>query len=342
VFNTAILHGTTPVTSVDYFYNLIEKSATANYNSLVDAPNTMKYTAKNVSTANATPANMIAQGISKGWTLPSPYIPTIAGAGVSSWIQTFTISHWFLIVPFDLSGQFENIENNIAPSYFIGDKCLKYVNGINARFQINDPCIPHTGAYTDCGGNTGWRDEQFNGGLPNYSLFTISYTDKATGDPVTALQYCRETNVHIRLVNSINGFISTLPMALSFFWLPKDNTLYKNTTTNMIDNFKFDRRYFIEGAPASNGDNYGTDNQVLTDVYAVIYSANVMDIYFTANLSTAFNNYLDASTQRDYVIQVAIQNQNINTTIGADRVCVKCDANTFICDRTVVDYSGIL
>jgi len=80
---------------------------------------------------------------------------------------------------------------------------------------------------------------------------------------------------------------------------------------------------FLQVGSMNNGENYGTDYQVLVDVDPVLTNASTITIGFKINLATALKTILAAADPEDrkFAIAITTQNQAITTTDETDRAC---------------------
>lgn len=328
--------GETPVTAIDYFFNLIENNAPDDFDSLTDLENAQMYTASGLDpTAPPATTAMTPVGNSMGWQ-QSGLTVDIDTVSFTNHRQRFTVTHEFFITPLFRPDQIQNIRDGIppAPDYFGNRKALRYAAKIDAKFTDMDPEIPHTSDFEMGPGNTGWFDELANGRAPKYELLSITYTDDATAAVVDGLQSCRKTNVDIRL-SSVGLFTAGQKMVLNQMYLPLDSADFINTKdTDLIANFRFDRAFLTEGAAAIDGEQFGTDAQSITDAQAVLIGVNEMKITYSFDPAAAYTTFIGGKddTNRNYAIFVTPQLEAITTTEEMDRTAVLCDTQEYLCD----------
>jgi len=331
------IYGDTPVTAIDYFFNLVENEAAENYTSLIDTFSSNRFNIAGITIASTVTA-MNTVGKSKGWF--DRQGATITGEGTASHIQSFLITHTFFITPLFLANWINNIQNKVNPNGFFADlQSLKYIAKINAKFVNTEVTPSHTSNifsnFKD--GNIGFYDEFLNGFDANYTLKSITYTDVLTALPVTNLQYGRDTKVEIHLT-SVNGvFASGCKAVLNQIYCPLNETNYINTgQSDMINNFRFDRILLTEGSAAVNGEQYANVNRCITQAQAVLINANELKITYICSLSNDYNTFLTQkdSLNRNYLIFATPQNKAVTTTRATDRNAVICDTSIYTTDNT--------
>lgn len=330
------LHGTTPVTALDFYYNLIENTAAEDFTSLSDRETKQKFNVSGLSDSMAA-ATFTTPTNSKGWINGSA---TIDDGVFTTYEQKYVITHTFFITPLFLASQLANLQNGLppAPDYFKNGNALKYICQLDAKFSNIDPNITHTseGLFTFKYGNTGWFDEFLNGIDPEYTLESIAYTDADTGDDMDSIDFGKETDVTIRISSATGKFeVAGSPMVLNIMYLPTTESSYVNTTKTYQQDFTWDRKMLTTDT-ASNGENFGTDYQILTDITCVQINADIAEITFTADFSSFLQTFFadkDAN-DRNFLIWITPQDKDVTTTVGTDRNAVICDVNSLEYDTT--------
>lgn len=392
--NTSSLNVVNPITSLNYIYNLIENSASNDYNSKVDGSlqklssvseltgsvltsgalvvgkvyKILTYVSGddfvNVNGLNVTGTLFVATGTtpttwSNGSSLQEfaiqstmfftgakPYqigsaTLTREGIDVSGvFIQKFKIIHNTFVTPFFLSEQWTDIQNNINPPYFLNGESLKSIFKFEAKFLVNDPnrvFIYETSVdiNLDNLGNVGGFDENFNTGITNYSIDSVTYT-RSNGDDSDTLELTtNESDIEIVIKNTVDTPFSNnnTKFTLNFIKAPYDPSEYQGNTRTLAQNFCFDRALQTVGAAAVNGDNFGGNYQVFKDITGTFTNSGEIVI----NAKVAFDaNVLSIITESDeyrYIIFVSVQDHT-KVNGDSDRVCLKVDANTFFVDES--------
>jgi hypothetical protein len=346
-YNNVDLNGTTTLTSFDYKYNLVENSSAINFKNIVDSENDVTFNATGWGATGTAAVNMSVKGRSNAALLANAAgtitFPTIQPISVTYsnrlYKQTYTILHTF-VIPEYLAGQQTFLEDGqpFAPSYFLSTNSLKFICDINGRYENTSPEAPQKLApITFAKGNVGYFNEFLNGGTPEYSLTSIVFTDVLTGLVVTEVDFNRTTDVVITLASANGHFISAgTPYIITHKYLPNDTTDYVNTTTNYNQNFKQDRRKKLSGAASTNGEQYGTDLQVITNVTTSYWSTSSMSFNYRIDNSAAIKTFLAAknSDNRNFLIFVTPQQDTVTTLKGTDRNAVMCYNGDYIYNET--------
>lgn len=346
-YNNVDLNGTTILTSFDYKYNLIENNSSINFKNIVDSENDVTFNATGWGATGTAAVNMSVKGRSNAALLANAAgtitLPTIQPVSITYsnrlYKQTYTILHTF-VIPEYLAGQQTFLEDGqpFAPSYFLSTNSLKFICDISGRYENTSPEASQILApITFPKGNVGYFNEFLNGGTPEYSLTSIVFTDVLTGLVVTDVDFNRTTDVVITLASANGHFITSgTPYVISHKYLPNDTTDYVNTTTNYNQNFKQDRRKKLSGAASTNGEQYGTDLQVISNVTTTFTSASVMAFNYRIDNSAAIKTFLAAknSDNRNFLIFVTPQQDTVTTLKTTDRNTVMCYNGDYIYNET--------
>lgn len=302
---TALLTGTTECTGVNFFYNLIENADGEVYNSLTDG-NVLKFSKGGIDYTDTSDDPVPQQGAYSSNHLGSCLIK---GENV---LNTFTITHTFYITPFMLVDQLSDLLSGIAPEYLFDTSCFKYIYNIELLPNILNPNKKHVSSETFNEGNNGWFNETFNGGVPQYSVDDVVFT--LDGVEVDNPDFEDETDFEITLTSD-NGVFSNnnTKVVVNHFILPEAESQYKNTTTDQTENFMFDRALQTVGSAQVNGDNFGTDKQVLTNIIATYVSATEITITGKLNLSSAYAERIGDLTNKRFILSVTVQDHTKDT-----------------------------
>ena len=167
---TANIIGKTPITALNYDYNLIDNVVAPTYISAIDG-SVQRFFAYGLDASDVvTVTNFEALG-NKSWQNGEGAV--VVGGGIDTYAQYFAIVHTFLVLPHYLDGTFENIQDGVKPSYFANDHSIKYITSIDAMYLKTDPNKKQSGTYVKEYGNVGWYDENFNTDKTNYSHTAI-------------------------------------------------------------------------------------------------------------------------------------------------------------------------
>ena len=183
------------------------------------------------------------------------YAGLITG-GVAPYVYNkylYFIDTVFMIAPY--SEDINNFDTNTPPDEFLSKECLTDNYKITAFPQFNNPnvSISNDLNYTKQLGNTGWFDENFNGGEDDFEIVSIEYKN-ANGTIVNQLDY--KNPISFKAV--VNGGYTLLngqtKCTYGFRWVPLDEEEYKNKTTPYHENVKVSTGggYLSDVFPVSN------------------------------------------------------------------------------------------
>lgn len=324
----------TPITAIKYWWNFIENSEQTNYFSKVDGSEQVAI-AKEVDatdTVTVVPLEFI------GDTTYQIGDISVKGGGINTvgvYGFKFTIYHNTYITPFMLASQLTDLENRIKPTYFLNQNCLKYVTKILAMYDYNDPnrVIEVESEETD--GNTGWFNENFNTGKTNYFVDSITYKRPDTTIIPSIELVATETTVEIVVKNTVDTPFSNnnTKFVLNICKAAFDDDEYTKNNFTLSQNFIFDRALNTVGSASVDGDNFGTDYQVLKDVEATFVSSS--EILITAKIAMDANvlALLSDLDEKRYMLWVATQNHTLETK-EADKVALLADVQFYYEDAS--------
>jgi uncharacterized protein (TIGR02145 family) len=328
------IYGTTPITAVDFFYNLIENDNEESYKSLFDTNSTNWFNCSTLIFGMGSTL-MGPVGKSRGWVNGTAYIDDVAYPLSPDYIQRYEIIHTFFITPLFISAWKANIDNGSNPKNFYQDKqSLKYIARIDAKFNALSMTPDHTGdIYYDMKeGAVGFYNEFLVGGDANYTLKSITLTDTLTSASVTELQYSRSTDVDIRITSVHNKFTAGCKVVLNQIYEALDMNHYTDTGTDvMINNYRFDRKLLTEGVAAADGEQVGTDNQCIMSAEANVINAGELQILYTCTLAADYNTMLASKDiyNRNYIVFVTPQDLAVTDTDMLDRNAVICHTDNY-------------
>lgn len=301
-------YGETPITSIDFYPNLIDNGIDFSLINLTDRETIPKYFADTITTDAENPTKMIIGTNSHGWVTPAD-AATIYRLSFTNHIQTFVISHTFNIAPIFLANQLSNLKNGIPPAagVFKDRACLKYVYTIDGKFSAYDPTVPHTtdGNIEFPKGQTGWFNEFINGRPTVWTKESLTYTDSATGAQLGAIDYCKTTNIDAHLVCQVAAGSAYIVQVM---YLPVTEEDYVNTPTDFKTNFVYERALVTIGSTVQ-GENTG-DYHFLKNVTASALGTNRTKITFQTDFGTVLTDKFDCldSDNLNYLIFITAQN----------------------------------
>lgn len=318
-----------PITAVKYKYNFIENEEAENYNSKISETEQILIN-KLIDAANVTPLDLeflgeLSYQIGSG-TVQGVEIDDGTADGVYK--QTFKIIHETYITPFFLSEQWADALSGVAPDYFFDTNCLRAVISIEALYNYSDPNRSESVQLIDVMGNSGWFNENYNTGITNYSLESVAY-ENADAETIDSVELtANETTVTITINNTADTpFVDgATEFIIGYTKAPEINDEYQSNGKNVLQNFYFDRARQTVGVTAVNGDNYGTNYQVLKDVAAEFVSDS--QIIITAKIAfnaTILSEYSDLDIRR-YLLFVSIADHTLDPE-NSDKTTLLVDAN---------------
>jgi hypothetical protein len=279
-------------------YGLIENSEATNFNSKVDG-NIMRYEYAVPSGSTTIPNSataMSAVGM-KDWQLGTVTIEqTSVGSDRDNGLYRYEIVHTFYIHPFYLHQQILDYTATFpkAPNYFRYGNCLKYVFRARGLRELTDPNVFQELVFDEKDGNTGWENEEYNGGTPEFEIRNLAYSN--------SLGLTRDDSVTVTFDIYELGTNQAQLLGLNFILLPENETQYKNRNELMLENYCFDRAYTTVGATAVNGENFGTGYDVFKTVTLVNntgYASVSAVVDFGANVQAK----IDTLTNKQYSIR---------------------------------------
>ena len=323
----------TPMEAIRYNWNLIGNSENPTFNSKIDGTN-QELTVNNYP-IGSTPVTAMNFFGDLSYQIGSATITRLA-TGTVTGQQQFRIIHEFFITPFFLSAQYTDLQNGIAPSYFLNNECLKFIFRIEAGEDLSNPNSFQFSETLDVSGNSGWFDESFNSGYTDYSVKSISYEDDITTNSVPGIQLsANKTRIKIVIENNINSpFLNNnTDFTANFAYLPEFESEYQQNGKTVIENFYFDRGFQTVGSAAIAGDNFGTDEQVFETIEATFTSTSEIEIELLVSLSPAMITDIEARGRKAFAIWITTQN-HLLATADADKVALLADVEVFYQDTT--------
>jgi len=325
----------TPMEAIRYNWNLIGNSENPTFNSKIDNSN-QELTVNNYPTGS-TPVTAMNFFGDLSYQIGSATITRLA-TGTVTGQQQFRIIHEFYITPFFLSAQYTDLQNGVAPSYFLNAECLKFIFRIEAGEDLSNPNSFQFSQTLDVSGNSGWFNESFNSGYTDYSVKSISYEDDISTNSVPGIQLsANKTRIKIVIENTVsNPFLNNnTDFTANFSYLPEFETEYQQNGKNAIENFYFDRGRGFQtvGSAAIAGDNFGTDEQVFETIEATFTSTSEIEIELLVSLSPAMISDIEARGRKAFAIWITTQN-HLLATADADKVALLADVEVFYQDTT--------
>lgn len=358
VFNAEFLEvgglvtNVTPQTFIEYSYGLIENNELDNFISKTDGSTQIVEIKDITNLPNQSgnfPYKVATPKGDRSWYLKDTSIK-VRGNGIglgnpdTSGIQAFRIRHKLPISPFVLASSFSDAQDGTPPDWFKDQAALKYVFKINTRATVNDPndnTIVVTGTFL---GETGWFDENFNGGPTNYYFDNLVY--KQLNDTVNgALQVTtNETKINFDLFNTTDSPFSAgnTNLVFGFNYAPADQALYRNipaaTSETMEHNFMFDNVVSTVNGTNENPRSVlnNSDELKIKSITSTFISASHISVEVRMEFSENIVTRIAANIAQQYMIFVTVKDHN-RTRDDSDKVTLLLDAGTFFLDLTDPD-----
>jgi hypothetical protein len=333
------IFGTTPVTAIDFLYNLIPNGSQEDYLSLQDPGALQRYFVRGLDATDVvTVFNFYIGSDSWGWVTHEPISAatgetdqvTIKGAGISAdYRQQFTLTQYFINTPMWLTEQVNNFADNVPPDTFQDRESIKHICRVDAKFNEFDPNVPHTGSAVDKNGVVAWFGQNAQGSRPEYYIDSVVFEDDLTATIIDTPDFNRVTNVTVTLKSVNSLFTTATQIVIGAMYLPMDEEDFVGTEDWLRHNLFFDRVLMTLSDTATGGDMEGTDYQQLKNIDLTSFSASTATIEYQLDLSTALKDKLKrkAPDNRRDTHWIAIKDPTgIVTTADNQRLAILVDS----------------
>ena len=307
------------LTGIVYSFGFVENDDTTEFNSLVTG-NEMSYQVGNIPRA-VSDQDMIPVGTLRDWVTGEAKASFLSE---SDFVQSFSISHQYIIQPWFRDGETENTKNNIPPAEFSGANSLKHVFKVDFREAISNPNNSITNTLDNNLGSVGFFDENYNGLGKAYEIVSVSYEDAFTNS-VDGLQVSLKTIATIE-VSLIGGSIPAGQKAGVFVSLLPPQSEYQDKTTTLRDNFIYDSLYHTEGTAATVGTN------VIKLFDSSIVGGNLVIVAEFENNNNQ-QAILSSIANPNYVIGVNIADESLSNALS-NRIVLK-ELNEYVVNNDV-------
>jgi hypothetical protein len=323
--SVAEIVGTTPITALNYFYNLIENANAPSYISQIDG-SIQKYFAFDLdATDTSTVVNFEGIG-DKSWQSGSA---TIKGNGTDAYYQYFTITHNFLVIPYYVEGEFTDLQSGTPPYNFDNTNSLKYISSFEALYFKTDPNKKQIGSFISNNGNVGWFDENFNTDLTNYSHTAIVHKTP-TNITLPSVEITENLNTFtFDVTNTTDApfVINTTPCILGFSLL-SDESDYTDAAKTVEENFYIDRIETVVSNSTPTADGLYIEN-----VNVEFISSSVVRVTGNFKFDAGDVTYLSALSGKRYCMAFDVVDDALAIDV-ADRVTLLVDANDLYIDTS--------
>jgi hypothetical protein len=222
--------------------------------------------------------------------------------------------HNVVVTPFFLVGQLDDLKAGIAPDYFKADNSLGYKAQIDWN-ENNTYLDPSKRIVLDTVGRFGWFNKRFDGVASDYSITSLTLQRVSDSAFVNQLEY-DEIEVKLNIHSAAGSFTAVdSRLVFGFNYLPQDKSLYQNTGRSLEKNFGFESKLLVPNNVAVNGDNFGTNDQIIKTIKGQVLSAT--DCQVTVRILFG-SNRVDILTQEDvanYAMWVICENTSFDTQV---------------------------
>lgn len=312
-------------------YNLIANSdvSSASINSLIDGT-TPRFEATGINPTDlVTVVPIESTGFNSGH---SVFNASIVGLGKTGYTQSFKVTIDFQIIP--LFDDLTDFQNNTAPSFLFDNDSLTDVFELSFLPEINNPnvFIKTDSTETAQDGNIGWFDENFNGGVNNYSVVGTSYTNT---DGLNVSSISKDEPTNFRIVLNQTGATATSEYKIGFFTIPFEKELIQDNEKTNYENLLLNDLNQTVNQSTAQFTNVGFQNasgagmDIRFDSVSNVGSEVYINGQFQPN--SEFSDYFDTivSSNWNYGLYVSLADETL-TTNTSDRVSLLCDFNQLI------------
>lgn len=211
-----------PAEAVDFYFNLV-KNGTQSINSVIDGE-VNRFQANNLTSLGLfAPVSMIQAGNKSGGTFEDVTIQLLSIVGIE---RTYRIEYKFL--------QWGLLQDGFdIPSYYSASDCLVPSIKVETFSIFNNPNGKQTALNGVLLANTGFFNENFNGGVNDYSLTSIVWKD-ALLNTINSMDYSGVSSFTATVVAPLQTGASKYK--IGFFWDAEDTSEYSNLLPDIDDN----------------------------------------------------------------------------------------------------------
>lgn len=346
-----VISVTTQVKSIKYRYNFLENVSNDDFISKIDGISEQIFVCKNKLASDTVPEAMIPLGpltwqeglegsLTTKFDGTSTPVITIEGVAIDTGSTDGVYKSQFKIIHYVTIPKYLLYLADVPPYRNIN--CLKFLTQIDALNQYTNPNFIRSEVFSLIEGNVGFYDENFATGLTNYSVSNVSYYNNGI---ISSIQLdTTETDLSFKINNTTDTPFSdnNTKFVIEIFKVPADFTEYQNV--NLLDrNFLFDRAKQTVGSAAVNGDNYGTDYQILKGVSSLFVNSGQILISAKIAMNQIVVDSFQGSANPKYFIFVTIQDHTLATSLS-DLISLQIDQQEFTiitADPTMIVASNI-
>lgn len=314
------VHISTPFNGVRYYNNFIENNSASNFNDIATG-NTRLLVTDSADNTNATPVSMVFLG-EKDSQIGSA---TIQGNGSTTYGQRFTIKHSTVLTPLYLESQYNDLLARTKPEYYEAGNCLKNIFQLECNRVLSNPNDNQILLSEDILGNTGWFNENYNGGQTNYSYSNLVITRVSDATTLNALELTNSCDVTFRVTNTTDSpFSASNTQSMAIFWQLPEQSNYIQNGRNLQENYVYDYALNTEGAAAVSG-VYG----VAIDEFETTYvDADNLDVRIRISIDLTSQGYINENANKRYLLSFMVENHALDRETS-DKVNLLLNVNDF-------------
>jgi hypothetical protein len=312
-----------------YEPNLIELTDQFNNVSLVDNSEQGFYAVDLTAPSVLTP-----QGQNKSWITGSAdmakladTLPTLdpALASEPAFIPTYRINQDFILIPYYLEGELNNLQNVNPPELYQGNNSLKHVFSLETRDSFSNPNFSFSGTFEDNLGSVGWYNENFNGFENKFSFETLTRTDLTTALPVDEINASSITRYSFDVVATSPTFTIGGPCVLYHSKLP--------TAIEYQEKAETFSQIWIYNSTRQLIDDPATANGIVSNFTVTRVNTTRLTVTFDLTYNASQQNRI---TEGDnYVVAVSVGADEPDSN-NSDRVTLLIDVNQYAKDPNIL------
>jgi hypothetical protein len=326
---------TNPFKGIELQYGLTTNSqvGSGDLSSLIDGT-VLNFKNSAIDASIISPAiNLLPLSFRSGGAILSATIQGNTPVFPSTTLKKYIIKIKFIITPFYLT--VENLLSLSSPTPYKGTECITDILKINLLPEINNPNINVSVSGTDTTllGNTGWFNENYNGGANAYSINSLTLLNPI-GVPVAGILTDAKTDFIIVINQS--GATSANDYKLGFAWIPTTPSYFSENLLgnheNLIYNGCSDTTPLTSLTTAQTFTGYTNGNGARMDIEfsSITLQASTVTIRGKFAPNTAFNTFINDvdSVDLSYLVWVSV-GDTLGTNVS-NRVSLIADFNDFI------------
>jgi len=194
----------------------------------------------------------------------------------------------------------------LKPSWFDGNSSVKPLYSFRARSQQNNPNSVLAGDYSGQLGNVGWNDENYNQGINDFTVLSVTITDAGL-NPLSEIDYAQPCILTAVITHPSASFLEASEVEFS---LIPDISDVKNQPERHCDLIQLSN-FFIDSTPTVTSQVFGIGGaEMNTSAESLdVSTANQITVEFQLDPNSAFTALVDsmASDARRYVITAVVE-----------------------------------